>query len=83
VTKSVFDKYTCERDVWVNQSCKRSATVEVDGSGTTWETQTVEYEMSQQPVQEINGMNIVTIVPTVTGEIVRATYTWSDRLGNK
>ena len=82
VSKSVFDKYTCERDVWVEQSCNRTAKIVIEGD-SSWETQTLEYVLNDFPMQEVNGLNIVTIVPQVGGEIIQATYSWQDQHGNK
>ncbi|ECQ9992024.1 type-F conjugative transfer system mating-pair stabilization protein TraN [Salmonella enterica] len=82
VSKSEFEKYTCERDAWIEQSCSRTAKIVIEGD-STWETQTVQYELNQVPMQEINGRNVITIVPQVGGEIIQATYSWQNNTGNK
>src|SRR5699024_12767240 len=50
--------------------------MELQGS-TTWETRTLEYEMSQLPAREVNGQYVVSITSPVTGEVVDAHYSWS------
>ncbi len=73
--KSVFTNYVCDRDLQVEQYCTRTARMELQGS-TTWETRTLEYEMSQLPAREVNGQYVVSITSPVTGEIVDAHYSW-------
>ncbi len=46
ISRSEYTNYTCERDLQVEQYCTRTARMELQGS-TTWETRTLEYEMSQ------------------------------------
>ncbi|HCQ0444866.1 TPA: conjugal transfer protein TraN, partial [Escherichia coli] len=48
ISRSEYTNYTCERDLQVEQYCTRTARMELQGS-TTWETRTLEYEMSQLP----------------------------------
>ncbi|EIA8067821.1 type-F conjugative transfer system mating-pair stabilization protein TraN [Escherichia coli] len=60
----------------LEQYCTRTARMELQGS-TTWETRTLEYEMSQLPAREVNGQYVVSITSPVTGEIVDAHYSWS------
>ncbi|ENV3616570.1 type-F conjugative transfer system mating-pair stabilization protein TraN [Escherichia coli] len=71
-----YTNYTCERDLQVEQYCTRTARMELQGS-TTWETRTLEYEMSQLPARKVNGQYVVSITSPVTGEIVDAHYSWS------
>ncbi|HBH7159614.1 conjugal transfer protein TraN [Escherichia coli] len=54
ISRSEYTNYTCERDLQVEQYCTRTARMELQGS-TTWETRTLEYEMSQLPAREVNG----------------------------
>ncbi|EOK4242788.1 type-F conjugative transfer system mating-pair stabilization protein TraN [Escherichia coli] len=62
----------------VNNDLKTTAeaVLELQGS-TTWETRTLEYEMSQLPAREVNGQYVVSITSPVTGEIVDVHYSWS------
>ncbi len=76
ISRSEYTNYTCERDLQVEQYCTRTARMELQGS-TTWETRTLEYEMSQLPAREVNGQYVVSITSPVTGEIVDAHYSWS------
>ncbi|ENI1727988.1 conjugal transfer protein TraN, partial [Salmonella enterica] len=76
IHRSEYTNYTCERDLQVEQYCTRTARMELQGS-TTWETRTLEYEMSQLPAREVNGQYVVSITSPVTGEIVDAHYSWS------
>ncbi|HHU9858562.1 TPA: type-F conjugative transfer system mating-pair stabilization protein TraN, partial [Escherichia coli] len=71
ISRSEYTNYTCERDLQVEQYCTRTARMELQGS-TTWETRTLEYEMSQLPAREVNGQYVVSITSPVTGEIVNA-----------
>ncbi|MEI9223746.1 conjugal transfer protein TraN, partial [Pseudomonas aeruginosa] len=68
ISRSEYTNYTCERDLQVEQYCTRTARMELQGS-TTWETRTLEYEMSQLPAREVNGQYVVSITSPVTGEI--------------
>ncbi|AGN88322.1 type-F conjugative transfer system mating-pair stabilization protein TraN [Enterobacter sp. R4-368] len=77
VTKSVFDKYTCDRDAWVEQSCSRTASIEVEGS-STFEDQTLVWQLDTMPMTQINGNNVVTIVPPVSGDIIQAFYSFKN-----
>lgn len=81
INRSEFTNYTCERDLQIEQICTRAATLGVEGN-TAWETKTVDYEMSNLPVQVINGNMVVTVTPQISGEIVEATYSWSNVMGN-
>ncbi|EJF7529132.1 type-F conjugative transfer system mating-pair stabilization protein TraN, partial [Escherichia coli] len=76
ISRSEYTNYTCERDLQVEQYCTRTARMELQGN-TTWETRTLEYEMSQLPAREVNGQYVVSITSPVTGEIVDAHYSWS------
>lgn len=76
ISRSEYTNYTCERDLQVEQYCTRTARMELQGS-TTWETRTLEYEMSQLPAREVNGQYVVSMTSPVTGEIVDAHYSWS------
>ena len=60
ISRSEYTNYTCERDLQVEQYCTRTARMELQGS-TTWETRTLEYEMSQLPAREVNGQYVVSI----------------------
>ncbi|ECJ4507800.1 type-F conjugative transfer system mating-pair stabilization protein TraN [Salmonella enterica subsp. salamae] len=75
INRSEFTNYTCERDLQVEQYCTRTARMELRGS-TTWETRTLEYDMSQLPSSEVNDQYVVSITSPVTGEIVSAHYSW-------
>ncbi|EII9659019.1 type-F conjugative transfer system mating-pair stabilization protein TraN [Salmonella enterica] len=75
INRSEFTNYTCERDLQVEQYCTRTARMELRGS-TTWETRTLEYDMSQLPSSEVNDQYVVSIISPVTGEIVSAHYSW-------
>lgn len=66
ISRSEYTNYTCERDLQVEQYCTRTARMELQGS-TTWETRTLEYEMSQLPAREVNGQYVVSITSPVTG----------------
>lgn len=76
ISRSEYTNYTCERDLQVEQYCTRTARMELQGS-TTWETRTLEYDMSQLPSREVNGQHVVSITSPVTGEIVSAHYSWT------
>ena len=65
ISRSEYTNYTCERDLQVEQYCTRTARMELQGS-TTWETRTLEYEMSQLPAREVNGQYVVSITSPVT-----------------
>ncbi|MGL6659634.1 conjugal transfer protein TraN [Escherichia coli] len=67
ISRSEYTNYTCERDLQVEQYCTRTARMELQGS-TTWETRTLEYEMSQLPAREVNGQYVVSI----TSPVIRA-----------
>ncbi|HAX5209989.1 TPA: type-F conjugative transfer system mating-pair stabilization protein TraN [Escherichia coli] len=68
--------HQCLRDTKIEQYCTRTASLKLQGS-STWEEQTLEYEMSELPASEVNGQYVVSITSPVTGEIVDAHYSWS------
>ncbi|ECZ6314616.1 type-F conjugative transfer system mating-pair stabilization protein TraN [Salmonella enterica] len=75
VTKTEITSHVCERTPAAELTCIRKA--HIGGKyEESWRTEWVEYEMNNQPSQEINGNIVATVTPHISGEIVSATYSW-------
>lgn len=75
VSKTEITSHVCERTPAAELTCIRKA--HIGGKyEESWRTEWVEYEMNNQPSQEINGNIVATVTPHISGEIVSATYSW-------
>lgn len=75
VNKTEITSHLCERTPAVELACTRKA--HIGGSyEESWHTEWLEYDVSQLSSQEINGNYVVSMTPSVSGEIISAHYSW-------